>query len=463
MSIEFKEISKDYEYLVPNKIEGLVIFRLWQKIKSNEINEEFSYNDIKNVIIEVAPIINDTTPQVEKLLKDLLHYFIKKPPETVAKYYLSDYAERFIQLIETKVDSPYRNFPLKRNFEKYFSVIPEDIEDFNELNRWFKQGFHDTSKRVILDHIESLQDEVESSIKKLNEILYSEDLKAIEMVKMFVNEFKGFGDKAEQIREVLFLKNETLKNLKRTSDYFYEKIKDVKHYQTAEEKAQYLELENWWKSASKIKEEVTAFFESIDKKLARIHDQIVFASSKLKELEENFQYQSLFKINLKKMLQLVLETSVFDGKEDIKLAENFPIKSYPYEKIQFLFAPKYDFSIESETFGIVPKIDEEYEQSERNRIEAELLLQEKIASWIDKCNLRIEKDKTLNYSEVFYEILDIEKNIEIPLQVGFSLFEELSKNKDLYIKIDKDISNPIRNDIYIWNMKIYHKKANLLS
>ena len=148
---------------------------------------------------------NGATPQIEKILKDLLHYFIKKPPETVSKYYLSDYAERFIQLLETKIDSPYRNFPLKKNFEKYFAIEFEEIEDFEELNRWFKQGFHDTSKRVILDHIESLQDEVESSIKKLNEILYSDELQAIEMVRLFVNEVLKISDlKQRQIREVPF-------------------------------------------------------------------------------------------------------------------------------------------------------------------------------------------------------------------------------------------------------------------
>lgn len=224
MSLDFNELFSDYDFLIPNRIEGYIIIRLWQKIKSGEIQEEFSYNDIKNIVNEVTALTNGATPQIEKILKDLLHYFIKKPPETVSKYYLSDYAERFIQLLETKIDSPYRNFPLKKNFEKYFAIEFEEIEDFEELNRWFKQGFHDTSKRVILDHIESLQDEVESSIKKLNEILYSDELQAIEMVRLFVNEFKNFGLKAEQIREALFLKDETLKNLKKTADYFYIKI-----------------------------------------------------------------------------------------------------------------------------------------------------------------------------------------------------------------------------------------------
>ena len=458
MSLNFNELFSDYDFLIPNKIEGYIIIRLWQKIKSNEIQEEFSYNDIRNVIDETASYTNGSTPQTEKILKDLLHYFIKKPPETISKYYLSDYAERFIQLLETKIESPYRNFPLKKNFEKYFSVEFEEIEDFEELNRWFRQGFHDTSKRVILDHIESLQDEIESSIKKLNEILYSDTLQAIEMVKLFVNEFKNFGLKSEQIREALFLKNETLRSLKNASDFFYSKIEETKHFQTIEEEKQYHELEYKWQTANQIKEDVIAFFENIDKKLLRITNQIVFASSKLKELEENFQYQSLFKINLKKLLQLVLETSSFDKNEGILLHKDFPIKGIPYEKVQLFFTPKYEFNIETGSIGIVPKTNTDYEQAERTKIENALQVQENIASWVDICFSRIEKENELNYSSVFYEILNSEQNIEIPLQVGFSLFQQLSNNKDFDVIIDKTIANPNRNDIITWNMKIHRKE-----
>lgn len=454
MSIDFNELFSDYDVLIPNKIEGYVIIRLWQKIKSGDIQEEFSYNDIKNVINEITSLTDGVTPQIEKILKDLLHYFIKKPPETVSTYYLSDYAERFIQLLETKIDSPYRNFPLKKNFEKYFSIGFEEIEDFEELNRWFKQGFHDTSKRVILDHIESLQDEVENSIKKLNNILYSDELQAIEMVRLFVNEFKNFGLKAEQIREALFLKNETLKNLKKATDYFYSKIEETKHFQTIDEEKEYQELEYKWRTANQIKREVTLFFDNVDKKLSRINDQIVFASSKLKELEENFQYQSLFKINLKKLLQLVLQTSSYDKKDGIVLHPEFPVRSLPYQRIKFFFVPRYDFNIKLESMGIVPESNTDYELAERIKIEKELQIQEKIALWIDACNSRLEKEKQLDYSAVFYEILDKEQNIEIPLQVGFALFQQHTHDNDFDVIIDKIIANPERNDILTWNMKI---------
>ena len=57
MSIKFNELTVDYEYLVPNKIEGLIVIRIWQKIQANEIKEEFSYNDIRDTILEIAPLV----------------------------------------------------------------------------------------------------------------------------------------------------------------------------------------------------------------------------------------------------------------------------------------------------------------------------------------------------------------------------------------------------------------------
>lgn len=243
----------------------------------------------------------------------------------------------------------------------------------------------------------------------------------------------------------------------------YIKIEETKHYQTIEEEKSYQELEHKWKTANQIKGEVAVFFDNIDKKLSRINDQIVFASSKLKELEENFQYQSLFKINLKKLLQIVLQTSSYDRKDGIVLHQRFPIKSLPFQKMQFFFVPRYEFNVEPERIGIVPESNTDYEQAERSKIEKELQIQEKIALWIDTCNSRIEKEKQLDYSSVFYEILDNEQNIEIPLQVGFSLFQQYANNKDFDVTIDKIIANPNRNDILTWNMKIQRKKVHMHS
>ena len=69
MSLDFNDLFSDYDFLIPNKIEGYVIIRLWQKIESGEIQEEFSYYDIKNLINETTSFTNGTTPQIEKILK----------------------------------------------------------------------------------------------------------------------------------------------------------------------------------------------------------------------------------------------------------------------------------------------------------------------------------------------------------------------------------------------------------
>ena len=56
MRLDFNELFSDYDFLIPNRIEGYIIIRLWQKIKSSEIQEEFSYNDIKNIVYEVTAL-----------------------------------------------------------------------------------------------------------------------------------------------------------------------------------------------------------------------------------------------------------------------------------------------------------------------------------------------------------------------------------------------------------------------
>ncbi len=79
--MDINDIKEDYEYLVPSKDEGLVVFMLNEKIEKKEIGKEFTYQDIQDIIRIVSNLIDPAHQrQTERILKQytLLTFLILK-------------------------------------------------------------------------------------------------------------------------------------------------------------------------------------------------------------------------------------------------------------------------------------------------------------------------------------------------------------------------------------------------
>ncbi|WP_417799189.1 hypothetical protein [Tenacibaculum sp.] len=79
------------------------------KIKTGKLSKHFTYSDIEKCIAESSKIEVGSTPQTEKIVKSLLHFFIERPPNDELKFAITDYAKKFIELIDKKLHSPLKN------------------------------------------------------------------------------------------------------------------------------------------------------------------------------------------------------------------------------------------------------------------------------------------------------------------------------------------------------------------
>src|ERR1700727_1340669 len=115
------EIFQKYDLLLPSKFEGgFLILALYQKIRNHELPEIFTTNDIKVTLEEIAKESNQPVTKSERTIKNLLHYYLRSVPNEYGRYYLSDHALQQVELMLHKINNPYKNYPLKESFEKYF-------------------------------------------------------------------------------------------------------------------------------------------------------------------------------------------------------------------------------------------------------------------------------------------------------------------------------------------------------
>ncbi len=457
MSQLLKNVNELYKNLILTKEQGMIIFVLHKKVKNKEIPRYFSYRDIERAISEANANEPGALPQTERILKVLLYYFIEHPPRQRNKFMLTDYAVKFIELIRDKLDSPYKRFPLRKTFEQYAQFSADSIENINDLRGWYERSFHKATKQTVLDHLDALKDEVNASISELNSILNQDFEKAIEIAEKFTTVFNRIGEKTEEIKDTLRLENVLDQEIQTVVDMYYKRLESYKHPESETEKQEFYSIKSEYEEALLIKKSVSDFFLRVDERLAQLTEKALFASSQLKNLQNNFRNHSRFRIHLKRFLEFTLKEAVYT-KDGSALPEKFPRKSIPHEEFKIINVPYYDSFITQQNEVIPAVIDEEYAKQENLKVERELLRQENSAKLVKEYKNIIREQKELDFTDHFYKILREEEDAEIALNVGFELFQFANNHPDYKINIRKELPSE-RNieNILTWRMKILQK------
>ncbi|HET8885619.1 MAG TPA: hypothetical protein VFM70_04610 [Salinimicrobium sp.] len=445
-----------YESLILSKEEGLVLYILQSKIKHRELHKYFTYRDIERCILESSKIEAGSTPQTEKIVKNLLHFYIERPPNEELKFALTDYGKKFIELIDKKLHSPLKHFPLKKTFQKYTEFKSQEIDNIKDFELWYELQFHNNSKQTIIDHLEALKDVVNSSISQLNDLLKKESEDLLSVTREFTIIFDEIGQKSEEIKYTLRLGNALNIEIESVVDFFYKKIDKFKHPENDLELEKFEKLNNEYNKALYIKTEVIDFFNEVDYRLKQLMQKSLYANGQLTNLQNSFKNQSRIRINLKKLLKFTLEHASYSNKHIINLPESFPIKAIPIERFKFIEVPYYH------TYGIQKNkiapahYNNEYAKSEREKVERDLFRQESVAKLLKEYKTILEQEKELDFSEHFYKILERENDSEIALSVGFDLFQFANSNPRYQIEITRDLPEKYpQQNILVWNMKIH--------
>lgn len=432
------EIADLYYQLVPSREEGLLIFQLHGKIKSGEIDANFSTQDIQRAIDDTRDLNIGATPNRERLLKNLLNYFIERPAEQRNRYCLTEYARKFILLLDHKINNPFRKFPLRDSFKRYTDFSAQDIRQINQFESWFNQGFQATTRENIFDHLEELKADVQESIQRLNKLLYSEGETVLKMVGDFSVIFTDLGEKADEIRDTLRLGNNLQLEVEKVVFAFFQQTQEVGRPTTPEETAAFEALIFAYHRSQEIQQEVRAFFDIVDTKLGQLRGRIQFASTKLNELRDLFRYQSRFKLNLKRLLEQVLgETTTEKG--EARVPAWFPRRPMIEERFKLTMMP--DLEREYATRNLVLEIPEnaDHRRQERLKVDTELIRQQRTAILVAAYKEQLIREGMLDFTKEFYKVLEDEQDEEVAIQVAYELIQFGQQEPALHLNILREV------------------------
>lgn len=428
---------------------------LHKRIINRQVNKHFTYKDIERCIKEAALMESGVVPHTDAIVDGLLKYYLEHPREERFKYALTDFALKFVKLLDNKLYSPYAKFPLRDTFKKLADFKSAEIKSIDDFNRWYEFNFEGNSGTVIIDHLEALKDYVNKAIDELNVYINQDQDSALKTAENVSILFEKITAKSEEIKDTLLISNSLDEEIEKVVNYFLRKKNSLPDNKTPKQKEAHKILREEYDRAVEIKKKVDDFFVEVEYKLGQLLDRSAYASTQLITVQDNFKNKSAVRINIKRLLKFTLEQAKFSKKEGFLLPEQFPIKSVVSERFKHIGLVYYEEFGLQKSYVIEPKTNEAHLKSQVLKLDTELTRQENTAKWVNLFKKQLQKEREIDFSNHFYDIALKENDTLIALKVGFELVEFARHNKEYEIKIDREIpESSLSQNIALWKMKI---------
>ncbi|WP_296380419.1 hypothetical protein [Winogradskyella sp.] len=428
---------------------------LHKRIINRQVNKHFTYKDIERCIKEAALMESGVVPHTDAIVDGLLKYYLEHPREERFKYALTDFALKFVKLLDNKLYSPYAKFPLRDTFKKLADFKSAEIKSIDDFNRWYEFNFEGNSGTVIIDHLEALKDYVNKAIDELNAYINQDQDSALKTAENVSILFEKITAKSEEIKDTLLISNSLDEEIEKVVNYFLRKKNSLPDNKTPKQKEAHKILREEYDRAVEIKKKVDDFFVEVEYKLGQLLDRSAYASTQLITVQDNFKNKSAVRINIKRLLKFTLEQAKFSKKEGFLLPEHFPIKSVVSERFKHIGLVYYEEFGLQKSYVIEPKTNEAHLKSQVLKLDTELTRQENTAKWVNLFKKQLQKEREIDFSNHFYDIALKENDTLIALKVGFELVEFARHNKEYEIKIDREIpESSLSQNIALWKMKI---------
>ncbi|RNL53144.1 hypothetical protein [Pedobacter jejuensis] len=338
-----QDLYSKYDLLLPSRFEGgYLIILLYQRIADGEIPEFFEASDIRTLLDEIAKEYQESSPQSERIIKRLIHYHIRSHFERPGKYFLTEFSKSTVNMLIHKLENPYKKFQLKSTFEEHFSLRLLGVRTVADLESRFGRIFIEGPKKVVNDHLQALEDELDQAYSELNTILEADLSTATEQVRLFSGVFRKFGNRADDIGNSISSKDKFLRDLLSLLDGIYAAIQSSAQPKGDEEVKHLLGLKQDYLLAKEIYQDLLHFFDMVDIKLGYIGRQILNASEKLSELHENLSSRAHFRLKLKLLFKNCLDSSQYST-EGVTFLNGFPLKSIALERLKLVHPVYYDY------------------------------------------------------------------------------------------------------------------------
>lgn len=289
-------------------------------------------------------------------------------------------------------------------------------------------------------------------------ILRDETLPFVQRVEQFSIITQEVSFDAKQITEAIGLGNNLSNILSDNVTFYQDKVDVFDNVRAMRESEEYQKYLKELKIAENIRDEVEYYWKSADKELKIIWDKIRYAMTKVDDLRKSFDGRSYYTNRYEKLLSLMVKNSQFVD-DEIKLSKTFLQKAIYGKPNKFSILEKYNFLPPRGNEPLIIENEQETREEILKQDKRNNAIEERIQKILIDYKEILERDKYLDFSEIFYQLYQEEKNIVIPIEVGDRLFSFASQDNNYQIIIDeKQYPNNFNTDVAIWTMIIKEKQ-----
>lgn len=195
----YREAKDQYEKLIPEKNDGLILLSLYAKYKDKDFTEE-------NIISTITKVFKDQGNESSRTEYNRNNAIILRFQEsflwrnaTKKTYQFKKYGLELCHNIEKRLIEKYNPAKIKRFFAELHKSLTENIEQNKDFNEWIEDHF-EVRLPELTSQIEILDQQVNESVKDFKTEINSEDQGILDVLKGIEIRLEVIKEQASELR-----------------------------------------------------------------------------------------------------------------------------------------------------------------------------------------------------------------------------------------------------------------------
>lgn len=433
----YQEAKSNYDMLVPEKVDGLILLSLYDKWGNGEFTELQINDSIDKVYRDLGRQSNrNAFDRNSTIILKLQEFFLWRD-ELKKTYRFKGYGEEFCKKIKERLEHKYSPAEIKRLFDSLYIELLRHIEN-SELTFliWYEEHFKRRTTDIV-NQVEILDQQVSESVREFRSKIKSSDVllfRLLEEIEIGLDLIKQY---AIQLKDAF----------KSTYEIEY-KLQDLIADPGSQENIGYIN-------------DVLDFYADIRSQLEQVSDRIDKIKPRIREFIYDFNQRD-FDRKTVLFLQTILNSSTSTKNEKGKRIITLPLGIPEFQIYNEVNAPKFVIIPDKDITPKIPidvttKVTNQIRQEERIKAEKKRLFERKrILYWFNNIKQHVSEKGSLEYSTKFYEILKEENNnLLIVTKLTSKIIRELSQDRKFKIIVQQEkISNASFKKTRVWKMQI---------
>lgn len=431
------EAKNQYEKLIPNKNDGLILLSLYDKYKDKEFTEQNIISVIKKIFKDQGnESLRTENNRNNNIVLRLQESFLWRN-NTKRTYRFKKYGLEWCQNIEKRLIKRYSPAKIKRFFDELYKSLSENIEEGKDFNQWIEDHFEIRMPELI-SQIEILDQQVNESVQDFQSNIKSQEkgiLNVLKEIEFRLDIIKEQALKIKNAFQISYDIDELMTGiLEGNSEYGH--IENIKRVQDFHDNSR-SQLEHISKRIEKIKPRIREFIydfnrKDFDRKTGKFIDYLL--NNSFVKRDRNTK-----RIYLPGNLSGI----------QIKSAEhNLKLNVISIRDI----SPKMPVEVTRRQVDVI--------KQKELIVKAKKWKQEKarVKYWTNVAFQELEEIGILVFSPFFFKILDKDK-LKIAVKTTYSIIRRCTKLKHKYsIEIKREaFKSSSHKETSLWQMKIQKK------